>query len=84
MAPFKLCPYVRDPQSTAFRNVTVARTDEDFARTFLIQEMTRVANIIRRARNYAIFFGAADVVDQIDQLARTITERTAEQPRGAQ
>lgn len=65
--------YVHDPDAAADeqRYVSVARiaTDEDRARSALITEFTRVASMLRRARDLAAVLGLSDkIADALDTI----------------
>lgn len=66
----RVCPYIRDPESNmkeaGYRNVTSAMTDEDLARSFLVNEMNRIGEQIRRAKNYAIIQNRKEVLEYFD------------------
>lgn len=87
--PLSVVGYVRDPEADAktagYRNVARLRTDEDAARAAIIDEMKRVSNAVRRAKGLAAVLGVVEDIEQIDALARGISDRVAgaDQPGAA-
>jgi hypothetical protein len=79
--PLSVTGYVRDPDADAraagYRSVVSLRTEEDSARAAIVNEMTRVAAAVRRAKAVAAVLGVGADIEQIDLLARSITERVA-------
>lgn len=87
--PLSVVGYVRDPEADAktagYRNVAQLRTEEDAARAAIVDEMKRVSNAVRRAKGLAIVLGVTEDIEQIDALARSVSDRVtgAEQPAAA-
>lgn len=87
--PLSVVGYVRDPdadsKTAGYRNVAKLRTEEDSARAAIVDEMKRVSNAVRRAKGLAAVLGVTDDIEQIDVLARGISERVAgiDQPASA-
>lgn len=80
--------YTRDPSAgpheQGYRSVPRLRTDADAAREAIVQEFTRVADLLRRARELAI---ALSVEDQVDVLLTDVVRLqriVMEQPEMAQ
>jgi len=71
--------YVRNPRAAAdeqsYIAVTAARSDKDLAREVLIQEFSRVASCLRRARALAALF---DLEAQVDSLLGRVSEMRRE------
>ena len=82
--PLNVVGYVRDPEMdskhSGYRNVLALRSEEDNARAAIVDEMKRVANAVRRAKTIAAVLGFIEEVNQIDELARSITDRASAQP----
>lgn len=87
--PLSVVGYVRDPEADAktagYRNVARLRTEEDAARAAIVDEMKRVSNAVRRAKGLALVLGVKEDIEQIDLLARSVSERVAgtDQPASA-
>lgn len=79
--PLSVVSYVRDPdadaQSAGYRNVAKLRTEEDAARATVVDEMKRVANAVRRAKTLAAVLGIASDIEQIEAIARSVSERVS-------
>lgn len=79
--PLSVVGYVRDPGADAktagYRNVARLRTEEDAARAAIVDEMKRVSNAVRRAKGLAAVLGVTDDIEQIETLARGVSERVA-------
>lgn len=77
--PLSVVGYVRDPdldtKTAGYRNVINIRSEEDAARSAIIDEMKRVSNAVRRAKSLAAVLGFVEDIERIDELARTIVER---------
>jgi hypothetical protein len=79
--PLSVVGYVRDPEADAktagYRNVAKLRTEEDAARAAIVDEMKRVSNAVRRAKGLAAVLGVAEDIEQIDVIAKGISERVS-------
>lgn len=77
--PLSVVGYVRDPEADAktagYRNVARLRTEEDAARAAIVDEMKRVANAVRRAKGLAAVLGVAADIEQIETIARGVSDR---------
>jgi hypothetical protein len=82
--PLSVVCYVRDPEldskHSGYRNVMALRSEEDNARAAIVDEMKRVANAVRRAKTIAAVLGFVKEVNQIDELARSVSARATAQP----
>lgn len=76
--------YVRDPSSDpsqqGYVSVTKLRSDTDLARDALVNEFSRVADHLRRARALAAALEAADEVDALLQSVVGLRQRFQEPP----
>lgn len=79
--PLSVVGYVRDPDldthTSGYRNVVNLRSEGDSARAIVVDEMKRVSNAVRRAKTLAAVLGFAEDIEQIDSLARSLTERAS-------
>lgn len=86
--PIMVCGYVRDPEANAkqggYRNITVVKSEEDLARSAIIDEMKRVASAVSRAKRIAAVLGIVQDIEAIETLANTLTAKIAESQQGAQ
>lgn len=80
--------YVRDPSATlgeqGYVSTATLRTDADMAREALIAEFTRVADMLRRARELAVALDAAEDVEALIKSVIGLRQRFAEQSAVAQ
>jgi hypothetical protein len=78
--PLTVVGYVRDPDLPAkeagYRNVMSLRTEVDSARLAVVAEMRRVSNAVKRAKGLANVLGIDEDIERIDEIARSIIERT--------
>ena len=69
----KCVGYVRDPRAASgtqgYRAVNQMRTDHDMAREALVNEFSRVADLLRRARDLAV---ALDVAGEVDVILKDV------------
>lgn len=73
--------YVRDPSAgkqQGYVSVTSLRSDEDMAREALVNEFTRVADLLRRARSLAVALDAGNDVDSLIQSVVGLRSRFTE------
>jgi hypothetical protein len=75
----KAVAYVRDPASPpgtqGYRSVKELRSDTDLAREALVNEFTRVADLLRRARDLAVALDAASEVELLLQSVVGLRQR---------
>ena len=76
--------YVRDPSAQAndqgYIAVTTLRSDEEASRAALVAEFTRVADMLRRAREIATVLGARDEVEGLLQQVVGMRQRFVDPP----
>jgi len=76
--------YVRDPSCKSseqgYVSVTKVRTDADMAREVLVSEFSRVADMLRRARELAAALDAASEVESLLQTVVGLRQRFMDQP----
>ena len=70
--------YVRDPSASSdkqgYVSVKTLRTDEELARDALIQEFSRVADLLKRARDLAVMLDATERIDAL--IGHVVSFRT--------
>lgn len=80
--------YVRDPSAPkdkqGYVSVTRLRSDTDVAREALVAEFSRVADMLRRARELASVLGCANEVESMLQGVVGLRQRFVDQPAAAQ
>lgn len=76
--------YVRDPSAAAheqgYLSVKTLRTDADLARQALVSEFTRVADLLRRARELAVALDSANEVESLLQSVIGLRQRFSDPP----
>lgn len=76
--------YIRDPAAAngqqGYVSVASVRNDADVAREVLVAEFTRVASMLRRARELAAVFDAQDEVDGLLQSVVGLRQRFEQPP----
>ena len=76
--------YVRDPSvkpnQQGYIAVETLRTDEEMARAALVNEFSRVADMLRRAREIAVALNAQGDVEALLQSVVGLRQRFMEQP----
>ena len=72
--PLNVVRYVRDPDTSGYRNITTVRNEADTARRVIIDEMDRVSKAAKRARAIAAVLGTAGDVDEILRLAGQVVQ----------
>jgi hypothetical protein len=87
--PLTVPAYVRDMRADTpgYRAVVKVRSEEDIARSTVLDAMQRVSNAARRAKSLAMLLGVEDLVEQIEILVQDIIARSTrtidDQPEGA-
>jgi hypothetical protein len=80
--------YVRDPsadnQQQGYISVTRLRTDADLARDAIVSEFSRVADLLRRARELAVALGAEHDVESLLQSVIGMRQRFLDSPNQRQ
>ncbi len=78
--PMNVVSYIRD--QGGYQNIVRVRSDAEKARAAIIDEMTRVAQAVKRARAVAAFLGAAEDVEEIGRIAANVITQANNQPGG--
>lgn len=80
--------YVRDPEAKAdeqgYVSVAQLRSDEDLAREALIAEFTRIADLLRRARELAAAVNAGPEVEELLQRVVGLRQRFSDEDAAVQ
>jgi hypothetical protein len=79
--------YVRDPRQASdkqgYVSVTAVRDDAELARDILVVEFSRVASMLRRAREIATVLGAQDDIETLIQQVVGLRQRFESDPPAA-